>query len=98
MSLKEVEKYLGKPMTTVPIDEFTYANLYGYEQELGVTETRSLDFLNLITFGLGNYIVTPMDRYSGTRHLVAITFIVAEGYNREKDRVAKISTDLVGEP
>ena len=98
MSLEEVEKYLGKPLTTVPIDEFSYTNLYGYEQEFGVTETRSLDFLNIITFGLGDYIVTPMDRYSGTRHLVAITYVVAEGLNREKDRVAKISTDVVGEP
>jgi hypothetical protein len=98
MSLEEVEKYLGKPLTTVPIDDFSYTNLYGYEQELGVTETRSLDFLNIITFGLGDYIVTPMDRYSGTRHLVAITYVVAEGYYREKDRVARISTDVVGEP
>ena len=98
LSRAEVEDYLGKPLTTIPIDKQAYTNLYTYEKEMGVGETRSLDFLNIITLCLGDYVVTPMDRYSGTKHLVAITYVAAQGIERELDRVVEISTDVDAEP
>jgi len=89
MSRGMVAKSLGDPMLTMWLSDDYYTSIYEYEIERGTTDILATDFMDVITLGLGVYIVSPIDRYQGTRHLLTLTYAVNDRY-RENDSVISV--------
>jgi hypothetical protein len=95
ISRGEVENYLGIPIMSYHTGEGLYRNIYEFNRGWTSKETFKLDLLDFLTFGMGEWIVTPMERYRGPKQIVSITYSV-EGYASWRDRVVEIDTDLKG--
>lgn len=91
------ERYLGTPTVMMWLDENHYINVYEYERERSVRDTIMTDFLDVVTFGLGEYMISPSDRVNGTRHLMAVTFLRVNKHG-EDDRVVSITDRLTNHP
>ena len=89
MTRAEAEMHLGDPIMITPTDEGHYRGLYKYERDRPVTDTIMTDVLDFITFGMGNLVVSPVDRFKGCKHLIAINYEMNDQYSRN-DRVIKI--------
>jgi tetratricopeptide (TPR) repeat protein len=89
MSRGMVAKSLGDPVLTMWLDNDYYTSIYEYEIERGVTDILATDIMDVITLGLGVYIVSPIDRYQGTKHLLTLTYAVNDRY-RENDSVISV--------
>jgi tetratricopeptide (TPR) repeat protein len=84
-----VVKQLGDPMLTLWVDDDHYTSVYEYEIERGTTDIMAFDFMDVLTLGLGVYVVSPIDRYQGTKHLLTLTYAVKDRY-REDDTVISV--------
>lgn len=89
MMRQEAERYLGVPYMTSVIDENHYFALYKYESERSASEIIATDALDVVTFGLGTYMVSPVDRFNGRRHLMGLTYAVEDKHGT-RDRVIAI--------
>jgi hypothetical protein len=96
LSRAEVENYLGMPLFSYPIGEGTYTNFYEYHRNWTGDEILSMDILDFITFGMGEYIISPMERYEGPQMLVSITYTIESGNNYLNDRVVLIEENQKG--
>lgn len=70
----EAERYLGVPMFTEFAGEGKYRCIYEYETVPSGLDTLSTDILDVVTLGLGNLIVGPVDRFKKGRHLISIVY------------------------
>jgi len=86
---EKAEKYLGVPVLTMVLDKDVYVAVYRYERERSVIETMIADSLDVATFGLGTYMVSPVDRFNGTWHLMAVTYEVVDKHGN-RDRVLAV--------
>jgi hypothetical protein len=93
MTRAEAEMHLGDPIIITPTDEGHYKGLYEYEMDRSITDTIMTDLLDIVTLGMGDLIVSPVDRFKGCEHLIAIQYEMNDQYSRN-DRVIKI-TDRV---
>jgi hypothetical protein len=89
MTRAEAECHLGCPLTTMRIGHEQYQGIYEYELERKVTDTVVTDIMDFATSGLGILIVSPLDRFQGTRHLITVVYEM-EDDNAKNDRVAAI--------
>ena len=51
----------------------SYVVVYEYQQQRSTFDTIPTNILDYGTFGLGTYMISPMDRFEGTKNLIAIT-------------------------
>ena len=79
------------------LDEDHYVNVYRYEREREAGDTIVTDLLDVVTFGLGVYMVSPIDRFNGTFHLMAVTYRI-EDKNGTEDRIVGITDRLTNSP
>lgn len=91
------ERYLGQPVFSMDLDENHYVNVYQYELERSSRDVIVTDLLDVVTFGLGVYIVSPTDRFNGTFHLMAVTYRVEDKHGTE-DRIVGITERLTNSP
>jgi hypothetical protein len=89
MTRAEAEMHLGNPIMITPTDEGNYRGLYEYEMDRPVTDTIMTEVLDFITLGMGNLVVSPVDRFKGCEHLIAIKYEMNDQYSRN-DKVIKI--------
>lgn len=89
MTRQEAERSLGVPFMTSVLDAEHYFVLYTYERERGVWETVATDALDVVTFGLGAYIISPADRFNGRKHFMGITYAVEDKHGT-RDRVIAV--------
>ncbi len=93
MTRSEAEMHLGNPLMITPAEEGQYRVLYEYEIERDVTDTIMTDILDAVTFGMGNLVVSPADRFRGCEHLIVIQYQMNDQHSRNdcvvgiKDRV-----------
>lgn len=94
---EDAERHLGNPLLTMTLDDKHYINTYEYELERSVKETLATDLLDVATFGLGIYIVSPIDRFDGTKHLISITYMIEDQHERN-DRIMAVTDRLRNNP
>ena len=74
MKRHDAEMHLGSPLFISRLKEDQYRGIYEYEANLDAFNTICLDIMDVTTLGLGNLIVTPLDRSKGRRYLVAVIY------------------------
>jgi hypothetical protein len=74
MKRSEAERHLGTPMFISRLNENQYSGIYEYPSVISPKETLSFDVMDFTTLGLGNLIVTPVDRFKRSKHLVAVIY------------------------
>ena len=89
MTRAEAEDYLGCPITTMRVGNEQYQGIYEYEVERKVRDTMITDIMDFATSGMGILIVSPIDRFKGTRHLITVVYEM-EDDNAKNDRVAAV--------
>ena len=93
---QDAERYLGPPLLSVRVDKTHYQNIYAYELERNNTDILVTDAMDFATCGLGNEIISPIDRFSGTRHLIAITYYGAD-QDTSNDQITSITDKFLAE-
>ena len=93
---QDAERYLGPPLLSVRLDKNHYQNIYAYETERSPRYILVTDIMDFVTFDLGNELISPIDRFSGTRHLIAITYYGAD-QDTFNDQVTSITDKFLGE-
>jgi hypothetical protein len=93
---QDAERYLGPPLLSVRLDKTHYQNIYAYEKERSNTDMLIMDMMDFATFGLGNELVSPIDRFSGTAHLISITYYGVD-QDTSNDQVLSIRDNFLGE-
>jgi len=93
---QDAERYLGPPLLLVRLDKNHYQNIYAYEIERSNTDILVTDMMDFVTFDLGEELVSPIDRFSGTTHLIAITYYGAD-QDTSNDQVLSIIDKFSGE-
>jgi len=98
MKRSEAEMYLGMPLFSESAGDMRYRSIYEYETEPTGLDTVSTDVLDIVTLGLGNLIIGPVDRFKGGSHLISILYeikdehssndMVIDIYNRLKIKIA----------
>jgi len=96
LSRAEVENYLGMPLSSYQTRKATYTNLYEYHRDWTSVEIRNMDILDFFTFGMGEYIISPMERFEGPKILVSITYATKGASNYFDDRVVFIDENQKG--
>jgi hypothetical protein len=96
LSRAEVENYMGMPLSSYPTGKGTYTNLYEYHRVWTSVEIRNMDILDFFTFGMGEWIISPMERYEGPKILVSITYAIEGTSNYFDDRVVFIDENQKG--
>lgn len=96
MTRQDAERYLGPPLLTQRLDRYHYRNIYHYYRERSVTDILVTDIMDFTTFGLGTLLVSPIDRFADTTHLMAITY---QGADQDifNDRVVAIVDRVSGQ-
>lgn len=80
MKRHEVEMHLGEPIFISRLDENIYRGIYEYESKLGAIDTMWLDVMDFTTLGLGNLIITPVDRLKPRNHLIAVIYQIGDEF------------------
>ncbi len=93
---QDAERYLGPPLLSIQLDKNHYQNIYAYELERSHSEILLTDMMDFVTFDLGNELISPIDRFSGTTHLIAITYYGAD-QDTSNDQVLSIIDKFLGE-
>ncbi len=89
MKRHEAELHLGTPLYINRLNDEQYRGIYEYETiQSGLSEL-SYDIMDFTTLGLGDLIVSPLDRSKGSRHLVAVVYQMEDEYIKN-DRVVDI--------
>lgn len=92
---QEAERHLGDPILTMEIDKAHYRNIYAYEVERSARYGLFTDAVDLVTADLGSLIFSPIDRFRGTKHLLAVIYQRQDDY-AENDRVIAVLERLGG--
>lgn len=74
MKRSEAERHLGTPMFISPLGENQYRGIYEYPSEPSAKETLSFDVMDFTTLGLGTLLISPVDRFKKSRHLIAVVY------------------------
>ena len=74
MKRYEAERHLGSPLFITRLNKDQYTGIYEYEEGLTADDIVCLDLMDFTTMGLGNLIVTPLDRKKGMNHLMAVVY------------------------
>ncbi len=89
MKRHEAELHLGNPLFIARLNEDQYRGIYEYQTIPNAMNTLAYDIMDITTLGLGNLIVSPLDRSTGSRHLVAVVYQMDDGYVNN-DRIVDI--------
>ena len=93
MKRYEAEQHLGSPLFIARLNDEQYRGIYEYEAVPTAANTLCYDIMDIATVGLGDLIVSPLDRSKGTRHLVAVVYQMDDGYIKN-DRVVDIKEQI----
>jgi hypothetical protein len=96
LSRTEVENYLGMPLFSYQTGKGTYTSLYEYHRDWTSVEIRNMDILDFFTFGMGGWIISPMERHEGPQLLVSITYTTEGTSSHFNDRVVYIDENQIG--
>ncbi|MBN1849902.1 MAG: hypothetical protein JW932_15115 [Deltaproteobacteria bacterium] len=89
MTRQDAERHVGIPIFKIPVDKTHYKNIYEYEEERGALYTASTDIADILSLGLTSLMISPIDRFNGKRHLIAVVFEIRDSY-AENDRITRI--------
>jgi hypothetical protein len=89
MKRSEAERHLGTPMFISRLSENQYSGIYEYHSVMSPKETLSFDVMDFATMGLGNLIISPVDRFKRSNHLIAVVYQMDDKYINN-DRVIDI--------
>lgn len=89
MKRHEAELHLGTPLYIARLNKNQYRGIYEYETVPNAMDTLSYDILDFTTLGLGNLLVSPLDRSKGSRHLLAVVYQM-DDIDIKNDRVVDI--------
>ena len=87
---QDAERHLGPPLLTIKVDKHHYRSLYEYERERRNRDILITDIMDFLTCGLGNELISPIDRFAGTKHLLEITYYGAD-QDISNDRIVDIT-------
>jgi hypothetical protein len=90
MKRSEAERHLGTPMFISRLNETQYKGIYEYLSAANPKDTLCFDVMDFTTLGLGNLIISPVDRYKKSRHLVAVVYQM-DDKSINNDRVIDIN-------
>lgn len=93
MKRHEVEIHLGKPLYISRLDEDLYRGIYEYNVKIRPLDTLCFDIMDFTTLGLGNLLVSPVDRFKSSTHLIAVTYQMEDKYIKN-DRVVNIKEKI----
>ena len=93
MKRDDAEMHLGTPIFIARLNGGQYRGIYEYEATPCAMDTLSYDIMDFTTMGLGNLIVSPLDRSKGSRHLVAVVYQMKDE-NVNNDRVVEIDEKI----
>ena len=93
MKRHDAEMHLGRPLFISRLSENQYRGIYEYQISPGALDTLCFDIMDFTTMGLGNLIVSPLDRSKGSRHLVAVVYQMDDNYINN-DRVIDIKEKI----
>ena len=93
MKRHDAESHLGSPLYIARLSEEQYRGIYEYEATPHAMDTLCYDIMDFATLGLGNLIVSPVDRFKGSRHLVAVLYQM-EDKDIRNDRVVDIKEQI----
>jgi len=97
MNRAEAERYLGCPITIMQVDYDSYRGIYEYEIERSNRSVFAMDIWDFMTSGLATLIVSPADRFKGTRHLMTIVYKRTDIYEKN-DQVIAITNKFKNDP
>lgn len=89
MTRAEAEDHLGRPFLISGISENQYRALYEYRLGMSPKEMIRMDVMDFVTAGMGVLIVNPVDRFTGSEHLMAVVYRMEDGYEKN-DRVVEV--------
>ena len=89
MKRHDAEMHLGTPLFISNLNDYQYRGIYEYQTIPGAINMLSYDIMDFMTLGLGNLLVSPLDRSTGSRHLVAVVYRMEDEYSNN-DRVVDI--------
>ncbi len=85
----EAEKRLGLPVMTIEIDDMHYRNIYEYTIERNAKEIYSTDLKDFLTLGMYEMVLSPIDRFKGTKHLMAVVY-KKENTHENEDKIISV--------
>lgn len=74
MKRYEAERHLGPPIFIARLNKDQYKGIYEYEEGLTAVDKACIDLMDFTTMGLGTFLVPPIDRLKGMRHLMAVVY------------------------
>ena len=80
MKRHDAEMHLGIPLFVSRLNDDQYRGIYEYNTIPGALNTVSYDIMDFTTLGLGNLLVSPLDRSAGRKHLVAVVYQMDDEY------------------
>lgn len=93
MKRHDAELHLGIPIFIARLNEDQYRGIYEYEATPNALDTFCYDIMDFTTLGLGELLVSPLDRSKGSRHLVAVVYQMEDEYV-SNDRVVDIKEQI----
>lgn len=74
MKRYEAERHLGTPIFITRLNKNQYKGIYEYEEGLTAEDKLCIDLMDFTTMRLGTFLVPPLDRLKGMRHLMAVVY------------------------
>ena len=93
MKRSEAERHLGTPMFISRLNENQYSGIYEYPSVINPKNTLSFDAMDFATLGLSTLIISPVDRFKRSKHLVAVIYQMDDKYIYN-DRVIDIKEKI----
>ena len=93
MKRHDAEMHLGTPLFISRLSGDKYRGIYEYEETPNPKDTICYDILDIATLGLGDFIVSHLDRTQKNRHLVAVVYQMEDEYINN-DRVVDIKEKI----
>lgn len=93
MTRAEAEMRLGDPIYVSRLDDNRYRAIYKYEVKPKAFDQLCVDVLDFTTFGMGNLIVGPIDRFKGSSHLMSVVYEI-KGDCQDNDVITDIKSKI----
>ena len=84
--------HLGEPLFVTRPDKELYSGIYEYQAKIGAFDEMCFDIMDFTTIGLGNLLVSPLDRAKSSTHLIAIKYKMED--ELKHDRVIDIKDKI----
>jgi hypothetical protein len=93
MKRSEAERHLGTPMFISRLNDNQYSGIYEYPSVISPKDTLIYDVMDFTTLGLNTLIISPVDRFKRSKHLVAVIYQMDDKFIHN-DRVIDIKEKI----